>query len=186
MIIVRNEESRGSGDLLDYMSDEQLRTRSDRPMTAGEVQQFIDTSEKKEYTEQWIFSPKEGEELSDEEMSLAVRKTMREHLKDRKRGTYCFAIHRDTEHDHAHIAMTGQKSDLKRVSAEEYAELRRIGARATREVERDRRNGREIEEERRDDDRARDADRDAGTDRARETRAQERDADRDAERGRGW
>jgi hypothetical protein len=184
MIIVRNEESRGSGDLLDYMSDEQLRSRSDRPMTAGEVQRFIDLSEKKEYTEQWIFSPKEGGELSDEEMSLAVRKTMREHLNGRKRGTYCFSIHRDTEHDHAHIAMTGQKSDLKRVSGEEYAELREIGARATREVERDRRNGREIEEERRDDDRARDAET-AEAERARGTRAQP-DRDRDSDRERGW
>ena len=185
MIIVRNEESRGSADLLDYMSQSQLRTRSDRPMSGAEVQQFVDLSEKKEYTEQWIFSPKVGEELSDEEMSLAVRKTMREHLSDRKRGTYCFSIHRDTEHDHAHIAMTGQKSDLKRVSAEEYAELRKIGAEETREVERDRRNGREIEEERRDD---RDRDPDRETDRARETRAQERDGDADRDRGRerGW
>ena len=181
MIIVRNEESRGSADLLDYMSDEQLRTRSDRPMSGAEVQQFIDMSEKKEYTEQWIFSPKQGEELSDEEMSLAVRKTMREHLRGRKRGTYCFSIHRDTDHDHAHIAMTGQKSDLKRVSGDEYAQLRKIGAEETREVERDRRHGREIEEERRDDETAE-------TERARETRAQERDGDADRDRGRerGW
>jgi len=37
---------------------------------------------------------------------------MSEFCKDRNTATYCYAIHRDTDHPHAQVALTGTKRDL--------------------------------------------------------------------------
>jgi len=155
MYIHRDWEYRDSSTLLSYMNktNRPLRDRSGRKMSGEQVEEFIEKSNNKQYSEQWIFSPRNGDELTPTEISIAVRKTMREHLSDGTRATYCFSVHTDEENSHAHIAMTGKESDMM-VDAEGYERLREVGARETREVERDRRNGREIEEERRAADRA--------------------------------
>ena len=104
----------GAGQLLSYISREphELRDRFGDRMAGEDIEEFIDRSERHGYEEHWVLSPENGERLSDDELSLAARKTMSEHLEDRPTGTYCYAIHRDTEHPHVQVAVTGEKRDL--------------------------------------------------------------------------
>ena len=185
MYVDKQYRRRDANRLMSYLNrtERPIRDRSGREMSGDDIQQFIDTSDEYEYEESWIFSPKRGDELSAEEISLAVRKTMHEHLDDRDRATYCFSVHTDDENNHAHVAVTGASADLW-TDPDDLDEMREIGAKHTREADRDRH-------------RDRSADRAAETERARETRAQtdrdrdsgrddDRDRDPDAERGRGW
>jgi len=103
--------------LLDYLDREReqgrgLHNRYGERMDHREIQRFIQRSEEYEYERQVIISPEFGGALNDDEMSLATRETMREFVKDRPTATYCYAIHRDTEHPHAQVALTGSKTDL--------------------------------------------------------------------------
>lgn len=114
MFASKDYQNGGAGQLVSYISRDahELRNRSGEQMTGEEVEEFIDRSEEYEYEEQWVLSPAHGEHLSDEELSLAARKTMSEHVADRPTATYCYAIHRDTENPHVQVAMTGEKRDL--------------------------------------------------------------------------
>lgn len=155
---------RDANRLLSYIdrTERPIRDRSGREMSNEDIQQFVDKSEKYEYEESWIFSPKNGDELSAAEISLAVRKTMRDHLKDRQRATYCFSIHTDEENDHAHIAVTGASSDLW-TDVDDLDRMRELGAEHTYEKERDReRERRKEREEERERARKQERDRDRG------------------------
>lgn len=114
MYASKDYQSGGAGRLLSYISREQheLRNRSGDRMTGQEVDEFIERSEQHGYEEHWVFSPATGDRLSNDELSLAARKTMSEHVSDRPTATYCYAIHRDTEHPHVQVAVTGEKHDL--------------------------------------------------------------------------
>ena len=107
-------QDRGAGDLTRYLSRDnaQLRDRRGDPMGIEDIEAFNDTSEQYGHTKQIIISPEDGDRMSDEEMSLAARRNMNEFVDSRPTATYCYAIHRDTEHDHVQVAMTGEKRDL--------------------------------------------------------------------------
>lgn len=107
----RNSDAKG---LTSYISrdEHQLMNRSGEEMGGDEQEEFIEKSEKHKYNEQWVISPENGDELSDDELSLAARKTMSDHLENRPTADYCFAVHRDTENPHVQVAVTGEKSDL--------------------------------------------------------------------------
>lgn len=181
MYIHRDWEYHAGDDLLSYIdkTENPVRDRTGRAQSSARTEAFLSKTENKQYVEHWVFSPKNADELSNENISIAVRNTMREHLKDGKRATYCYSVHDDVENTHAHIALTGKENDLM-MDAETGSKMRQIGAEETREVERDRRYGRKIEEERR-------HARDSESERARETRAQNKhtgssDAERETSR----
>lgn len=103
----------GAARLVSYIDKERgLRNRRGKEMTSREVKEFIERSEQHEYEEQWQLSPANGNTLSDDQLSLATRKIMSDHLEDRPTGTYCYAIHDDTDHRHVQVAVTGEKADL--------------------------------------------------------------------------
>jgi hypothetical protein len=177
MYASKDYQNSGAGQLLSYISREQhdLRDRSGNWMTGEDVDEFIECSEQHEYEEHWVLSPDHGDRLSDDELSLAARKTMSEHVADRPTATYCYAIHRDTEHPHVQVAVTGEKHDL----WTEQQDLDRVRERA-REHTRER----EYQHERA---RERKRDRERERQRRREhEREQERERDRDRSRGREW
>lgn len=166
----------GAGQLLSYISRErhELRDRSGDRMAGEDVDEFVERSEEHEYEEHWVLSPDHGESLSDDELSLAARKTMSEHVSDRPTATYCYAIHRDTDHPHVQVAVTGEKRDL----WTEQQDLDRVRERArehTREREHQHERAREHKHERQ---------RQRRREREQEQK-QERDRDRDRGRGRG-
>ena len=162
----------GAGKLLRYINrskergqerERGLRNRFGEPMSDDEREEFIERSREYGHEKQVILSPERGDELSDREMSLAVRKSMSEFTKERPSADYCFAIHRDTEHPHAQVALTGTREDL-------YAD---------------------IEERRRTRDRAQEHFREAERRRERERRREhdqerEKEHERNQERGKGY
>jgi len=81
-------------------------------MSDEEIEAFIEKSEEYEFEREVIISPQNGTDLSDDQFSLYTRQVMSEFCKDRNTATYCYAIHRDTDHPHAQVALTGTKRDL--------------------------------------------------------------------------
>ena len=171
MYASKDYQDSGAGQLLSYISREphELRDRSGERMAGEDIEEFIERSERHDYEEHWVISPENGERLSDDELSLAVRKTMSEHTADRPTATYCYAVHRDTDHPHVQVAMTGEKRDL----WTDQQDLDRLKERA-REHTREREHQHE---------RAREQKRERERQRRRE-REQERERERDRGRGR--
>lgn len=105
----------GARDLMDYISregDTPVYSRSGREMTESEREQFITKSERHQFERHMIISPENGEQLSNDELARETRRTMEDFTKDRPSATFAYTVHRDTEHPHAHVAMTGEKTDL--------------------------------------------------------------------------
>jgi hypothetical protein len=165
-------QDRAAGDLTRYLSRDsaQLRDRRGDPMNVEDIEAFNATSEQYGHTKQVIISPEDGDRMSDEEMSLAARRNMNEFVDGRPSATYCYAIHRDTEHDHVQVAMTGEKRDL--YAHKEERQQMRTHAR-THFRERERQHGRARRE------RARQQERDR-----RHEQHRERDREQDREHGR--
>ena len=108
-----NYREHGAGDLVEYLDKEDgLRNRLGERMSDEEIQAFIEKSEEYDFERQIIISPENGEQLSDRELSQYTRKVMSEFCTDRQTATYCYAIHRDTDHPHTQVAVTGTKRDL--------------------------------------------------------------------------
>jgi TfoX/Sxy family transcriptional regulator of competence genes len=155
----------GAGQLTSYIGrdDHQLRNRRGETLTEEEREQFIERSKQYQYERQIIISPEHGDELSRQELSVGARRSMREFSRDRPSAEYVYAVHQDTEHPHAQIAVTGQKSDLwtdqddldrlKERAREQFREKQRT---QTRERHKQRQQEREQPQKR---DRGRDRDR---------------------------
>jgi hypothetical protein len=114
MFVKKDYREAGAGPLLSYIGREnhELQNRRGERMSGEEIEEFVAKSENHQYQEQWIISPEHGENLSEEELSLAARKTMSQHTENRPTAGYCYAVHRDTDHPHVQVAMTGEKADL--------------------------------------------------------------------------
>jgi hypothetical protein len=108
-----NYREHGAGDLVEYLDKERgLENRFGEPMSDEEIEAFVEKSEAYEFEREIVISPEHGEDLSDAKFSLYTRHVMSEFCKDRPTATYCYAIHRDTDNPHAHVALTGTKRDL--------------------------------------------------------------------------
>lgn len=121
-----NYRESGAGDLVEYLDKEDgLRNRLGEQMSDEEIQAFIEQSEAYDFERQIIISPENGEQLSNQELSHHTRKVMSEFCTDRQTATYCYAIHRDTDHPHTQVAITGTKRDLW-MDREDCKELREL------------------------------------------------------------
>ena len=103
----------GAGNLVAYLDKERgLRNRRGEEMTREEREAFVEKSREHEFRRLITISPGDGDRLSDREMNRRTRRTVSDFLQDRPSADYCFAIHRDTEHHHAQVALTGKRRDL--------------------------------------------------------------------------
>lgn len=108
-----NYREHGARDLVEYLDKEQgLENRFGKKMSNEEIETFIKKSEEYEFEREVIISPENGTDLSDDQFSLYTRQVMSDFCEDRNTATYCYAIHRDTDHPHAQVALTGTKRDL--------------------------------------------------------------------------
>lgn len=157
----------GAAQLTSYIGrdDHQLRNRRGEELTEEEREQFIERSKEYQYERQIIISPENGDELSRQELSLGARRSMREFSRDRPSAEYVYAVHQDTEHPHAQIAVTGQKSDLwtdqddldrlKERAREQFREKQRTQTRQRHEQRQQEREQRQERDHGRDRDRGR-------------------------------
>lgn len=105
----------GVGDLMAYIGregDTPVYDRAGRPMSEERKDRFIAKSERHKFERHMIISPENGNDLSNDELSRETRRAMEEFAKDRPSATYVYSIHRNTEHPHSDVAITGEKTDL--------------------------------------------------------------------------
>ncbi|WP_122088924.1 relaxase/mobilization nuclease domain-containing protein [Halalkalicoccus subterraneus] len=139
----------GAGDLVNYISregDTPVHDRSGRPMSDERKGRFVEKSGRHQFERHMIISPENGTDLSNDELGKETRRTMERFTEDRPTATYAYSIHRDTEHPHAHVAMTGEKTDLY-MDREDIENVREMAN--ERMVERERYKHRQNERERR-------------------------------------
>jgi len=146
----------GAGKLLRYINRSQergkkrergLRNRYGEPMSDEERTEFIERSRDYSHEKQLVLSPANGHELSVEELSRMARRNVSDLVADRPSADYCYAIHRDTEHPHVQVALTGTISDLY-VSPDERDRHRERAREQFREREYQHRRAREQKRER--------------------------------------
>lgn len=103
-----------AGKLMSYIGrdNHQLCNRRGEFMSDREAEEFIERSKEYNHEKQIVISPENGNELTDDELSLAARRNMSEFVEDRPTADYCYAIHRDTDNAHVQVAVTGAKRDL--------------------------------------------------------------------------
>lgn len=105
----------GAGDLMNYIGregDTPVYDRAGRPMSDEKKERFVEKSENHQFNRHMIISPENGTDLTNDELGRETRRTLEEFTKRRPTATYAYTVHRDTEHPHAHVAMTGEKTDL--------------------------------------------------------------------------
>jgi hypothetical protein len=117
MVARINYSREGAGDLVQYIergADRGLRDETGRRLSDEDRYRFVRRSEEREFTRSVVLSVPEHAEadLSDRAMERETRRTMNEQLRDAPSARYAYGIHEDTNHRHAHVAITGNEHDL--------------------------------------------------------------------------
>lgn len=113
-IIKTSYRDYGAANILAYIArdDHAVKDRAGRELSVGEQADFVAQSEDREFEREMIISPEEGEELTERELELRTRQTMREFCEDRPSARYVYAVHDDSDHVHSHVVLTGEREDL--------------------------------------------------------------------------
>jgi hypothetical protein len=117
MVARVNYSREGAGDLLRYIdrsADRGLRDEVGRRLSSEEKDRFVDRSEQRGFTRSVVLSVPDHADagLSNRAMERETRRTMNEQLRDAPSARYVYGIHEDTDHRHAHVAITGNEHDL--------------------------------------------------------------------------
>ena len=171
MVARVNYRREGAGDLVRYIErgdDRDLRNEAGRALSDREVDRFVRRSEERGFSRSVVLSvPDHADEnprLSDRQVERETRRTMNEQLRNAPSARYVYGIHEDTDHRHAHIALTGAERDL----TWDRDDLDQLRERANeRFIERHREFEREFERDRDRDRRQERVDRDRGRTRER-------------------
>ena len=164
MVARVNYRREGAGDLVRYIErgdDRDLRNEAGRSLSDREVDRFVRRSEECGFSRSVVLSLPEHADatprLSDRQVERETRRVMNEQLRNAPSARYVYGVHEDTDHRHAHIALTGLERDLA-WDREDLDQLRETAD--ERFIERHREIEREFE-------RDRDRDRDRGRTRER-------------------
>jgi hypothetical protein len=117
MVARINYSREGAGDLVQYIergADRGLRDETGRRLSDEDRDRFVRRSEKRGFTRSVVLSvPDHAEaDLSDRAMERETRRVLNEQLRDAPSARYAYGIHEDTNHRHAHVAITGNEHDL--------------------------------------------------------------------------
>ena len=117
MVARVNYSREGAGDLVQYIeqgADRGLRNEVGRRLSSEDRARFVDRSERRGFTRSVVLSVPDHAEanLSDRSMERETRRVMNEQLRDAPSARYVYGVHEDTDHRHAHVAITGNEYDL--------------------------------------------------------------------------
>jgi len=125
----------GAGTLVDYIQRDrsqdavetvELRNQTGRKLSEGEVDRFVKKSREFQFQRHMIVSPDPDGQYTPEEVRANTRDIMNREFGQRPTTEYIYAVHRDTEFPHAHVAATGRESELEM----DRAEINRLRERA--------------------------------------------------------
>jgi len=126
----------GAGNLVDYIQRDRsqdavqsvdVRNPSGRQLAESEVDRFVEKSQRFQFQRHLIVSPDPDGQYTPAEVSANTREVMNREFGQRPTTDYVYAVHRDTEFPHAHVAATGRESELEM----DRSEINRLRERAS-------------------------------------------------------
>ena len=121
MILKTDFRADGAGNLVDYIQRDRsqdavrnvdLRNPSGRELTDAEIDRFVETSRHHDFQRHMIVSPDPDGQYTPQEVNERTREFMNQELGQQPSTEYVYAVHRDTEFPHAHVAATGRQPEL--------------------------------------------------------------------------
>lgn len=125
----------GAGNLVDYIQRDRsqdavqtvdVRNSTGRQLSDAEVDRFVEKSRDHQFQRHLIVSPDPDGQYTPAEVSVNTRDVMNREFGQQPTTDYVYAVHRDTEFPHAHVAATGRESELEM----DRAEINRLRERA--------------------------------------------------------
>jgi hypothetical protein len=144
MIVKTDFRDSGAGDLVQYIQRDRsqdavntvdVRNPAGRELSEAEVDRFIDKSREIDFQRHLIVSPDPNGQYTPEEVSANTRELMDREFGHQPTTNYVYAVHRDTEFPHAHVAATGRKQELE-MGRDEIGRLRERASELFNEPER--------------------------------------------------
>ncbi|WP_262181398.1 relaxase/mobilization nuclease domain-containing protein [Haloarcula laminariae] len=135
MILKTDFREGSAGNLVDYIQRDRSRdaestvdvqNSAGRELSEAEVNRFVEKSREFQFQRHLIVSPDPQGQYTPEEVSANTREVMNRAFGQRATTQYVYAVHRDTEFPHAHVAATGRESELEM----DRAEIERLRERA--------------------------------------------------------
>jgi hypothetical protein len=121
MIVKTDFRDSDAGNLVDYIQRDRsqdavesapIQNRAGRELSETEVDQFVDKSRDLEFQRHIIVSPDPNGQYTPEEVSANTRELMNREVGHQPTTNYVYAVHRDTDFPHAHVAVTGREQEL--------------------------------------------------------------------------
>jgi hypothetical protein len=116
MVARVNYSREGAGQLVEYIERgaDRVRDETGRELSDRDVDRFVRRSQQRGFTRSVVLSlPAEADaQLSERDVERETRRTMNEQLADAPSARYVYGVHEDTDHTHAHIALTGAERGL--------------------------------------------------------------------------
>ena len=117
MVARVNYSRESAGNLVQYIEQgaaRGLRNETGRRLSSEDRDRFVARSEQRGFTRSVVLSVPDHAEanLSDRSMERETRRVMNEQLRDAPSARYVYGVHEDTDHRHAHVAITGNEYDL--------------------------------------------------------------------------
>ena len=136
MILKTDFRANGAGSLVDYIQRDRsqdavrninLQNATGRELSEAEIDQFVEKSQYHEFQRHLIVSPDPTGQYTPQEVNERTREFMNRELGQQPTTEYLYAVHRDTEFPHAHVAVTGRELELQM----DRAEINRLRGRAS-------------------------------------------------------
>lgn len=136
MILKTDFRASDASNLVDYIQRDRSQDRvrnvdlqnpAGRELSDTERDQFVEKSRHYDFQRHMIVSPDPDGQYTPQEVSDRTREFMNQEIGQQPSAEYVYAVHRDTEFPHAHVAITGRKPELEM----DRAEIERLRERAS-------------------------------------------------------
>jgi len=136
MILKTDFRDGGAGDLVQYIQRDRsqdavntvdVRNPAGRTLSDVELDRFVDKSQQHDFQRHMIVSPDPTGQYTPAEVNTNTQQLMNRELAQHPTTEYVYAVHRDTEFPHAHVAATGRKQELE-MGRDEIGRLRERAA----------------------------------------------------------
>ena len=126
----------GAGNLVDYIQRDRsrdavqtvdVRNPTGRQLSDADVDRFVEKSQEHQFQRHLIVSPDPQGQYTPAEVSANTRDVMNQEFGQRPTTDYVYAVHRDTDFPHAHVAATGRETELEM----DRTEINRLRERAS-------------------------------------------------------